>query len=553
MKFTRIFRNLTLVLLITLLAASLPTTPALAVENFTLDTYQGRIGQTITISGTGFFASTTESRGINICFARVHPGGTINYSTDIYQIVKVVTLDTLGRFNTTFTVPTALTGGTTHENVSSGDYFVFVTYYYPERTTNQNGIGILDITPFYIVASSIMLSPDQGTTGTDVTINGVGFSTQEGIQIRYDGNPVAITSGNALADNTGSFTNNISIPSSTGGIHTITAIGSISSISTEAIFTVKPKITITDPVPAEGAVGTPVTVTGSGFQANRNIPITFNNISVATATSNVNGSFSSIFVVPIPTVGTYEVKASDGTYTDKANFSVGISGEISPETSTTSPGRVGTEVTISGVGFTASGTVTITYDGTQVATVTVATDRSFSGTFYAPASSGGEHTIIATDGINSIQRTFTMESTPPATPSPLKPEMDIQAEPETYFDWEDVTDPSGVTYTLQIATASDFSQDSIVLEKAGLTQSEYTIPTEGRLQSVSKEAPYYWHVKAVDGASNESQWTGTGKYYVGFSGSLPQYVIYIIIGVCALLFSIFTFWLGRPRTTNQPI
>jgi len=542
MKFTRIFRNLTLVLLITLLAASLPTTPALAVENFTLDTYQGRIGQPITISGTGFFASQTESRGINICFARVHPGGTIDYSTDIYEIVKVVMLNSLGAFNTSFTVPTALTGGTTHENVSSGDYFVFVTYYYPERSTNQNGIGILDITPFSIIASSIMVSPDQGIVGTDITISGVGFSIQEGIQIRYDGNPVAITSGDALADNTGAFTNIISIPSSTGGLHTITAIGSVSSTSAEATFTVSPEITIN---PEEGTVGTPVTVIGRGFQASRNIPITFNNINVATATSDANGSFTSIITVPIPAIGTYEVKVTDGTYTDKANFSVGLDAQISPETSTASPGHVGTQVTISGAGFTAGGTVTVTYDGTQVATTTVATDRSFSATFNAPASSSGAHTIIATDGTNSIQRTFTMESTPPATPSPLKPEMDIQAEAETYFDWEDVTDPSGVTYTLQIATASDFSQGSIVLEKAGLTQSEYTIPTEGRLQSVSKEAPYYWHVKAVDGASNESQWTGTGKYYVGFSGSLPQYVIYIIIGVCALLFSIFTFWLGR--------
>jgi hypothetical protein len=546
MKFTRILRKLVFVLLIALLAASLPAKPALAVEIINLDTYQGRIGQTITISGTGFFASATESRGINVCFAREHPGATINYSTDIYEIVKVVMLDSLGRFNTTFTVPAALTGGNTDENVSSGDYFVFVTYYYPELTTNQNGIGILDITSFYIVASSIMLSPIEGIVGTDVTINGAGFSTQEGIQIRFDGNPVAITSGDALADNTGSFTNVISIPTSKGGLHTITAIGSVSSTSAEATFTVKPEITIS---PEEGTINTPVTVTGKGFQANSAITIIFtietSDISIATATSDANGSFSAIFNVPVPTVGTYEIKASDGTYTDKANFSVGISGEISPETSATSPGNVGTQVTISGVGFTAGGTVTVAYDGTQVATATVNTDRSFSATFNAPASSGGEHTIIATDGTNSIQRAFIMESTPPATPLPLKPEMDIQAEAETYFDWEDVTDPSGVTYTLQIATASTFSQDSIVMEKAGLTQSEYTIPREERLQSVSKEAPYYWHVKAVDGASNESQWTGAGKYYVGFSGSMPQYVIYIIIGVCALLFSIFTFWLGR--------
>ena len=540
MKLSRIFRNLTVVLLLTLLATALPAKPALAQEVITLDIYQGRIGQTVTITGTGFFASQTESRGVNICFAREHPGATINYSTDIHEIIKVAMLDSLGRFSTTFTVPAALTGGTTDEVVSSGQYYVFVTYYY--GPTSPNGIGILDITTFTITASTISIDPHEGTVGTDVRIDGTGYGTQEAVQVRYDGNPVAIKAGDTLTDSSGGFQGTIAIPTSTAGIHAITVTGSSSGTQAEAPFTVKPDITIN---PVEGTVGSQITVTGKGFQANHSILIKFNTIGVATATSDANGSFSSIFNVPIPTVGTYEVEADDGTYSDKVNFSVGSGGEISPETSATSPGHVGTEVTISGVGFTAGGTVTITYDGTQVATTTVNTDRSFSGTFNVPASSSGGHTIIATDGTNSIQRTFIMESTPPATPVPLKPEMDIQAESETYFDWEDITDPSGVTYTLQIATANDFSQASIVLEKTGITQSEYTIPREDRLQSVSKDAPYYWRVKAVDGASNESQWSGTGRFYIGFSVGLPQHVIYIIIGVSALVFSIFTFWLGR--------
>lgn len=540
MKLSRIFRNLTVVLLLTLLATALPAKPALAQEVITLDIYQGRIGQTVTITGTGFFASQTESRGVNICFAREHPGATINYSTDIHEIIKVAMLDSLGRFSTTFTVPAALTGGTTDEVVSSGQYYVFVTYYY--GPTSPNGIGILDITTFTITASTISIDPHEGTVGTDVRIDGTGYGTQEAVQVRYDGNPVAIKAGDTLTDSSGGFQGTIAIPTSTAGIHAITVTGSSSGTQAEAPFTVKPDITIN---PVEGTVGSQITVTGKGFQANHSILIKFNTIGVATATSDANGSFSSIFNVPIPTVGTYEVEADDGTYSDKVNFSVGSGGEISPETSATSPGHVGTEVTISGDGFTAGGTVTITYDGTQVATTTVNTDRSFSGTFNVPASSSGGHTIIATDGTNSIQRTFIMESTPPATPVPLKPEMDIQAESETYFDWEDITDPSGVTYTLQIATANDFSQASIVLEKTGITQSEYTIPREDRLQSVSKDAPYYWRVKAVDGASNESQWSGTGRFYIGFSVGLPQHVIYIIIGVSALVFSIFTFWLGR--------
>ncbi len=72
------------------------------------------------------------------------------------------------------------------------------------------------------------------------------------------------------------------------------------------------------------------------------------------------------------------------------------------------------------------------------------------------------------------------------------------------------------------------------------------LPTEAeKLQSVSKEAPYYWHVKAIDGAFNESQWSGTGAFSVGFSLALPQPLIYTIFGIGALLLGMFGFWLGR--------
>ena len=84
-----------------------------------------------------------------------------------------------------------------------------------------------------------------------------------------------------------------------------------------------------------------------------------------------------------------------------------------------------------------------------------------------------------------------------------------------------------------------------MLEKEGLTNSEYTIQEEEKLPSVREEAPYYWRVMAIDGASNESEWTGTGSFYVGMQFGLPQwawYIIYVVGGIVILLFG---FWLGR--------
>ncbi|MDZ4231087.1 MAG: hypothetical protein U1B77_04640, partial [Dehalococcoidales bacterium] len=247
------------------------------------------------------------------------------------------------------------------------------------------------------------------------------------------------------------------------------------------------------------------------------------------------------FDVPSPLAGgSYKVKASDGINSTEADFSIKTNASISSET-----GHVGSELTINGIGFTAGGVATVTYDGAQVATAPVAADGTFQASFKVPAGSAGTYSIVATDGVNTEPFTFTMESTPPSPPVPLKPEMGIKAEKETFFDWEDVEDPSGVTYTLQIATDDDFRAGSIVLEETGLTESEYTIAEENRLESVSEDEPYYWHIRAVDGAGNESEWSGTGSFYVGFSFGMGQGMKIALFVIGGLFLVVFGFWLGR--------
>jgi hypothetical protein len=225
-------------------------------------------------------------------------------------------------------------------------------------------------------------------------------------------------------------------------------------------------------------------------------------------------------------------------------FSSTTTATINPITSAESPGYVGLKLDIRGVGFVGEMAVDIKYDDIPVATTTVGSDGSFITSLDVPASKSGYHTISLTDGTNTKEFTFILEHTPPSIPRPLKPEMNIKADAETTFDWEPVSDPSGVTYTLQIATKENFSEDSIVLEKSGFTQSEYTLTKEDRLRPVSKDEPYYWHIRAVDGASNEGRWSGTGSFYVG-GIFLSQPVIYSLFGVGSLLFGALLFWLGR--------
>lgn len=79
-------------------------------------------------------------------------------------------------------------------------------------------------------------------------------------------------------------------------------------------------------------------------------------------------------------------------------------------------GLVDTTVTLKGVRFTVGKTVSIAYDGNQVATAVLTPEGAFSATFIVPASQPGPHTITASDGTNVVSKTFTVLSPPPLVP-----------------------------------------------------------------------------------------------------------------------------------------
>ena len=108
------------------------------------------------------------------------------------------------------------------------------------------------------------------------------------------------------------------------------------------------------------------------------------------------------------------------------------------------------------------------------------------------------------------------------------------------FYWQAVTDISPpITYTIQIATSPDFSASSTVLEKTGLTKTGYSITEEESLKLGISEKPYYWRVRAIDGAANEGNWANTEIFYVVSSG-IPIWAIITI----AIIGAIIIFTLG---------
>jgi len=584
MKYNRIWRTLALAVILSLLMLAIPATPALA-QTVGVSPNQGPVGTTVTVTGTNFtagdtytitFAYGTTSAQVVVPTTSV-VGTTFSAAFNVPSVPRdlynIQITTTPGDFSSLFTVTPQITlspssgyvgdqvtvNGTSF-NASSSVTIYFdaasvgtadtdtsgglsnATFTVPESYRGSHTVKVSDATGdspgvTFTTLSKITVTPASGAIGDIVTISGTGFAASSTITFYLD--TVTASAVTTTTNTTGSFTNNtFTIPPTSRGSHTIKAADA-SANSATASFTVEQKMTIS---PTTGAPGTIVTVTGTGFGASMPITIKYNGAPVTTNPTAIStdaiGSFSASFSVPTCTAATYQVEASDGTYSDSAEFTVEIALSLSPTS-----GNVGTEITTSGSGFAASGTVTVSYDDTQVATSSITADGAFSVTFTAPSSTGGSHIITATDGTNTVTSTFTMESTPPPIPSPLLPIMGGKESSKAHFDWADVTDPSQpVTYTLQIASDANFT--TMVLEKTGLTASEYTITKEEKLESTSEEAPYYWRVRAIDGASNASGWTGAGTFHVGAVFELTGPILYTLMGLGALLLLFLGIWIG---------
>lgn len=534
------FLALSIILVLLVPVSAVPTYAASGAISLTPS--QGKIGESIEINGWGFDAN----KAVYIYFSshEASVGDDIDEAI-AYKRLTIAGTDADGAFTRSysFAVPEELADGRIKEDVHGGDYYVYVTSY-PSKS-------ILSVAIFTVIDGEIEVDPEEGTVGSEVKISGEGLRNNQKISVEYEGDKVDIISGDIETDIKGQFTCTIIIPESPIGDNTIAVIDE-SGNKPEAEFSVKPKITLD---PTKEAIGSAVNISGTGFGKRELITITVDGSKTPTSPlfiyTNRYGSFSGSFLVPFHYgYGSSKVEASD-TRLDWAETQLTILAGITldPITSPTSPGHVGMELTVRGAGLIANAPIAVTYTNNDedipVATATADANGNFSAKFVVPPSVAGSHAVTATDGTSTITSAFIMESQSPPVPVLLSPKVASTAEVETYFDWEDVTDPSGVSYTLQVASDANFT--TLVLEKEGLQHSEYTVAKGEELESTGKKA-YYWRVKAVDGASNESEWAPPGLFYVGFSPtSMPGWVWYIFYGLGVLLLVIVGFWVRRWR------
>ncbi len=516
----KVLRITILSIFASILAVASPASPALAAyyEEISLDPDEGEVGDYIYVNGNDFDESGHDSEDyvyvrIYLTHEEAEPGDDIDSDVEDYEIVESsVFVDDDGEFEeASFKIPSALTDGEDDVEVGGGTYYVCVTYSGDDRI-----VAVAELT---IIGGEIEIAPDEGSVNSEAEITGTNFSEDEELTVEFDNEEINIDSGDEQVDEDGEFELTIIIPESTAREHTITVSGDEGS-KAEATFTVLPEAFVS---PLEAPPGDLVTISGTGFGGEEDVDIAFCNVNFESAAeTDSDGSFSVDLEVPDVSKGIYFVDVEDesGNESVTINFTVeeNIALSISPITSASAPGYVGMDITISGMDFKASSQITITYASTPQTVATTASDiyGNFIASFPIPESTGGSHTITASDGTNSLQVPFYMESEAPNIPSLSLPLAGSKAESLTYFDWDNVSDDSlPVTYTLQVATSEDFTSASMVLEKAGPTSSEYTVNELEEFEPRSEEEPYYWRVKAVDGAYNESAWSGERAFYVG--------------------------------------
>ncbi len=477
-----------------------------------LNSSSGAVGTTVTVTATGF---RTNETNIAITYE-----GTV--------VKSGITASALGSWSGSFAVPDSASGNRTVD--AYGD--------------STLATSVPDVS--FIPTPSIMVSPASGAPGTVVTVTGTGFAASESsIAVTFGG---TVIKDGISASNKGSWNGIFVVPASAGGSRMVGAYGSTTSAARvpEVVFAVTAKVTAN---PASGIVGTQVTITGIGFGVNESvITLTYDGAVLASGlNANANGGWNTTFAIPASVTGNHIVSAYGNITPPKAVVEASFS--VIPDISVNpTSGFVGMAINITARGFAASKAITITYDGTALSTSpsspATSAQGSFDVTFTAPRSKGGGHKVQVADGTSSRDADWSMDSTPPAAPNVTSSTpgqiTGIFGDVPVSFHWPEVTDPSGVYYSLQVNTRPDFTTPFI--NEEGLTSTTFT---SGKLAL----GTYYWRVKAVDGAYNESAWSATSVVKVGLI-PLWVFIIIIVIGFLGMMGAILRFL--RRRHLSEP-
>ena len=270
--------------------------------------------------------------------------------------------------------------------------------------------AILTLTTMPIPAlaggAQIELEPSDGPVGTKIRVVGEGFETKTEVVISFKTKDNIVQT--SYTDEEGCFDIRFTLEECPVGIHWVWASWASGGTSKEvsSYFTVEPKITLNKRF---AYVGDEISASGTGFAAEKDITIYFDDEKVGSGKTDANGSFSATLQILKSYDGKVTTKAEDVEHNSaSASFSIEQLISFNPKSGPTS-----TKVTISGTGFGTEKVITIYFDDEKIGESKTNAAGTFTDpTFHIPRSYNGEHTIkVADTDNNSDSASFsTMQS-----------------------------------------------------------------------------------------------------------------------------------------------
>jgi hypothetical protein len=471
-------------------------------------------GELMTVTGRGFGANES---GIFVTF-------------DGIAIVQMARANSAGTWYASFPVPISI-GGMHYVNA-----FGSVTHL--GEAPNRN----------FFIRPKVTMTPDRGCVGTTVTLTASGFGSLEtGIGINFDGTTIKM---GMVSNPDGTWKASFVVPNSSRGYHSIWVYGDMTrgyDISNLA-FTVTASAFIE---PLGGKVGDTIRIYGKGFAGNESgITVSYDQVNMLNGIqADGQGTWAASIVIP-PSVSGMHAIGAFGNETTSLNCSNTILTVQPAIMLNPIGGNVGDAVAITGTGFGGQRSITVTYGGSVVLSgVTTDSSGSFTGSFKAPGGRSGPVNVTANDNVGGAgTAVFAMETTPPPVPQLVSPEsgktVGIIGSSRVDFTWTDVYDPSGVFYTLEVSTQPSFS--NVVVRAANLTKPDYSLTEAEALP----HGDYYWRVRAVDGATNSSNWTTPQPLKVSYISTL-LFIIIVAVIMALIIAGVVVWIVFRSKKKNQ--
>ena len=459
-----------------------------------IDLEEGPVGTEVTLNGYGF----NNGQDIRVTLFQ----GEVKKGEE-----KTAEANTVGSWEVFYTIPDTPAGG-----------YIF-------KVEGKEGtVWVNWVSKYFKVIPEITVTPDSGTVGQKINIEGTGFaSEEEDIEVTFDGEA---RKENITADEDGSWSASITVPIRTCGRYDIAASGETTRARNvdPVKFTVIAGISVT---PALAYVGDEITVIGGGFApGEEGVKVTFDGTVVATDIPvDTYGCWESSFALRLSAYGSHTVSASGDT-TAAVTTTLDTQAqmiELSP-----AEGAPGDVLSLTGNGFRGSQDLTVTIGGVAASgDMRTQSNGNVNISFRVPKGSPeGEQTLVVTDEGGATDSTdFTVtKKTLSTTPLPISPKDNRLRSGDVTFNWQGATGSTTYTYTLEINTTAGSGN---IWSKSGIAESSYTLTEDEALP----KGTYYWRVKVVDDYGNEGAWSD----YIEFRVSPIPTWVWVVVGLVVLV------------------